>query len=135
VDLDEDNSIPMDLDSDTESAGPGCTLGVCPHDSSMTALALRDPLTAGDKPKRGPRKMSKAARAQRARRQQRQYWEVALPAHAGLAPALAVNPDSLGMSEVPCALPVDATVAGQTSGAHTLDVGKTLVQSRRQHPT
>jgi hypothetical protein len=41
VDLDDDNSIPMDLDSDTESAGPGCALGVCPHDNSMTALALR----------------------------------------------------------------------------------------------
>ena len=31
VDLDDDNSIPMDLDSDTESVGPGCTL----QDDSM----------------------------------------------------------------------------------------------------
>ena len=133
VDLDDDNSIPMDLDSDTESAGPGCTL----HDDSMTALAIRDPLTAGGTPKRGPRKRSKAARAHHAHRQQREYWQGALPAHAGLVPALTVTLDSLGMSEVPYALPVDATVAGQTSGAHTLDVDGTLVpwQSRQQHPT
>jgi hypothetical protein len=109
---DEDNSIPMDLDSDAESAGP-----------------------AGEKPKHGARKMSKAARAQRARRQQRHYWEGALPAHAGLAPTLAVNPVSLGMIEVPCALPAAATVAGQTNSAHTLDVSETLVQSSQRQPT
>ena len=109
---DEDNSIPMDLDSDTESAGP-----------------------AGKLPKHGARKRSKAARAQHARRQQRQYWEGALPAHAGLAPTLAVNPVSLGMLEVPCALPAAATVAGQTISAHTLDVSETLVQSSQRQPT
>ena len=32
---DEDNSIPMDLDSDTESAGPGFARDACPQDGSM----------------------------------------------------------------------------------------------------
>ena len=89
----QDHSVQWTWDSDTESSGSGFTLDACPHDGSMTALALHDPLAARDKPKRGPRKMSKNARAQRARRPQRHYWEGTFAGQGGPAPALAIDFD------------------------------------------
>ena len=101
---DEDNSIPMDLDSDTESAGPGVALDACPQGGSMAAPALHATLTTGDKQKRqhGSRTRSKNDRAKRERWAQPHLRarDVPYPEPGGPAPSIVLNLDTLGQGEV-----------------------------------
>ena len=102
----EDNSIPMDLDSDDESAGPSVILDACPQggSESMAAPALHATLTTGDKqkPQHGPRTRSKNDRAKRERWAQPhlRVRDVSYPEQGGPAPSLVLNLDTLGQSDV-----------------------------------